>query len=386
MIHRISLKNYYSFKDRVDIDFVVDKNAPDIDSFYTDKYENRISKLMSVVGANASGKTNLLRSIAFLKWFITNSFSELGPEDHINKNFNHFLFCSERVPSEFELVFSVDKDIYKYELKLNSQLVFKEALYSKNPITKHFNIVFLRECSDDRVCKNNFQRLGVTSDFEKILRTNSSVISTANQIQNELAVKMVGYFSKIQSSFDDFERWGKNSPIFSASQFFYENPHMKKKAEKILRGFDLGINALSFQELVANDGQKFFLPLAHHTNNDGGDEIKLRLYEESGGTQNLFVLLRDILVALETGQIVVFDELDNNLHPLMVPEIVNLFRSENDNPKNAQILFSTHNPQILNELHKAQIVIVEKDERNISKAWKLSDIQGVRTDDNYVTK
>lgn len=387
MIHSLSFTNFYSFKNKVTIDFVVDKNAPDTDAYYTDAHNNRISKLMTVVGANASGKTNLLKSLLFLKWFITDSFSDLGPDDEIQKNFRHFLFSSEDTPSEFELVFAIKEELYRYELILTKESVLKETLSSKNFVTKHFNILFERKC-EGKVCKNNFQRLGVTTEFEKILRTNSSVISTANQIGNPLAVKVVEYFSAIQSSFDDNDKNGKKLPVSigSAAKFFHSAPDMKEKAEKIIQRFDLGIHKFSIEEISLNNGTKMFFPIAHHKHNDSDVDVPLALYEESGGTKNLFVLLKDILIALETGQMVIFDELDNNLHPLMVPEIINLFRSKNHNPKNAQLFFSTHNPQILSELHKTQIVIVEKNEKNISEAWKLSDIEGVRPNENYVTK
>jgi hypothetical protein len=89
---------------------------------------------------------------------------------------------------------------------------------------------------------------------------------------------------------------------------------------------------------------------------------------------------------LQNGGIAVLDEMDNDLHPLMIPEIVNLFTSKNYNPKNAQLLFSTHSVQILNKLDKQQIILVEKNEKNISEAWILSDMKGVRSDDNFYAK
>lgn len=388
MIHKISFANFYSFKNRVTIDFVVDKNAPDTDAYFTDSHDNRISKLMTVVGANASGKTNLLKSLFFLKWFITDSFSDLGPEDEINQNFNPFLFCHGNDPSEFELVFAVEEEIYKYQLKLTRKIVLEECLYRKNPETNHFVTIFERKCDEkNKICENTFTKLlGVSTEFEQILRTNSSVLSTANQINNELAVKIVNYFLKIQSNFDEGHRPTRRQTIYNAARAFHKLPELKKKAEKILQRFDLGIEKFSIKELTLENGAKLFVPWAHHKHNDSGEDVVLSMNDESGGTRNLFILLKDILIALETGDTVIFDELDNNLHPLMVPELISLFRSKNTNPKNAQLFFSTHNAQILNEFDKEQIVLVEKDEKNVSDAWQLSDIAGVRPTENYVTK
>ena len=389
MIHRLAFSNFYSFKERVEVDFVVDKHAPETDAYFKDAYDNRISKIMTVVGANASGKSNLLKSLPFLKWFITDSFS-LDPKSEIDRDFEPFLFCSEKKTSNFELIFEIESEIYQYILELTKIQVIKESLKVKNIETKKWNVVFDRALKEGgQEYELNFTKLDVPTEFERLIRGNASVLSTAKLINNPLAIKLVDYFSKIQSSFDNnLNNSNKKigSAVFDAAKFFHSKPEIKEKAEKILRRFDLGISKFAIKQFEMNDGKILHFPMSYHKFTDSIGEAELSLFDESGGTRNLFVILRDILAALETGDIVVFDELDNNLHPLMIPELINLFRSKNYNPRNAQILFSTHNAQILNELDKQQIVIVEKDEMNISNAWKLSDIEGVRPDDNYYAK
>ncbi|MES3032002.1 MAG: ATP-binding protein [Patescibacteria group bacterium] len=389
MIHKLSFTNFYSFKDTVTIDFVVDKNAPDTDSYFTDAYGERISKIMTIVGANASGKTNLLKSVVFLKWFIINSFTGLAPKDNISRRFKPFLFRNQKEVSSFEIIFEIVDEIYEYKLELTNERVIKEGLRVKSKETKKWSAIFDRQFKEGtKEYETNFGKLDVPSDFDKIVRENSSVLSAARQINNPYAVKIVDYFSKIQSNIDEADTPNKSNSqsIYSATEFFQNKPEMKEKAEKILQRFDLGISKVSIQKFFKADSTPIYIPMAHHKHSDNDQESALTIFEESGGTRNLFVLLKDILAALETGDTVVFDELDNNLHPLMVPEIINLFRSKNHNPKNAQIFFSTHNVQILNELDKPQIVIVEKNEKNISEAWKLTDIEGVRPDDNYYAK
>lgn len=374
------------------IDFVVDKNAPDTDAYFKDSFGNRISKIMTVVGANASGKTNLLKSIAFLKWFITDSFSDLEPGSQISMSdsFHPFLLCKDRGPSVFEIVFGLIDGIYKYHLEITDEKVLSEILEVKRE-TNRWNLVFARVLDEKtNEYNNNFAKLDLPSDFEKLVRTNSSVLSAAKQINNAEAVKIVNYFIKIQSSFDDkMGAPNKNAfkALYNVAEFYHKNPNVKAKAEKILRRFDLGISKLEVVPFKQRaDTSELYIPFAYHKNVGSDGETGFFLEEESGGTRNLFMLLKDILAALETGDTVIFDELDNNLHPLMVPEIVNLFRSKNHNPKDAQLFFSTHNVQILSELDKQQIVIVEKDEKNISDAWKLDSVEGVRSDENYYTK
>lgn len=393
MIYKLSFSNFYSFKNKVSIDFCVDKNAPDTDSYSTDLLENRVSKIMTVIGANASGKTGLLKSLVFLKWFIVDSYSDLAPKDSITNHFHVYQFCKGTDVSNFEVVFGINKNVYKYELQLTNKSVIKEVLKIKNPETKYWNNIFSRELKEsESFFINDFSKLEVSSDFDKLAnqRSNASVLSIARQVGNVLATEITDFFSKMHSNLETNlgSRKSSHHAIMHAAEFFNANPDFKAKAEKLLRRFDLGVSKISIEEFENPSGNKtkFYLPMMYHRHSDSDIETPLPVFSESGGTQNLFILLKDILVALETGNTVVFDELDNNLHPHMIPEIINLFRSKNDNPKNAQILFSTHNVQILNELDKQQIVLVEKDDKNISNIWKLSDIQGVRPNDNYYAK
>lgn len=392
MIHKLTLKNFFSFRDEVTVNFVVDGHAPDTDAYFTDTFGNRISKIMTVVGANASGKTNLLKSVEFLKWFIIDSFSDLEPDALITKSdneiFKQFVFCKEESASSFEIVFGLSDCIYKYNLELTKERVLSEKLEFKLE-SKRWNLAFSRAFNPEiNDYENNFAKLELPSDFNKLVRANSSVLSAAKQISNPEAVKIVNYFSKLETSFDEMGAPNKNvhKALYNVAEFYHKRPEIKEKVEKILKRFDLGMSKFDVLELERADKTNIYIPLAYHKNLDSDEESYLLMQDESGGTRNLFLLLKDILAALENGNTVVFDELDNNLHPLMIPEIVSLFRSKKHNPHNAQLFFSTHNAQILNELDKQQIVIVEKSDKLVSEAWKLDEVEGVRSGDNFYTK
>ena len=107
---------------------------------------------------------------------------------------------------------------------------------------------------------------------------------------------------------------------------------------------------------------------------------------ESSGTKQLFVLLKAILVVLAKGGVAVLDEFDVNLHPEMVLSLFDLFVQPETNPKNAQLLFSTHSHRVLSKLDKYQIILTEKNEKGGSEAWRLDDMSGVRADDNFFSK
>src|SRR3989344_6655273 len=107
MVHRLKFKNFYSFMGEAEINLVVDKNAPDTDAYFTDESgKNRLTKLIAIIGPNASGKTNILRCLAFISWFISDSFLDSKANDDIA--FKPFLFCGDNKPSDFLIEFEIN--------------------------------------------------------------------------------------------------------------------------------------------------------------------------------------------------------------------------------------------------------------------------------------
>ena len=106
---------------------------------------------------------------------------------------------------------------------------------------------------------------------------------------------------------------------------------------------------------------------------------------ESHGTQVAFSLLSKVLPVLSNGSIAIIDEIETNLHPEIIEQLIGLFASKESNPKNAQILFSSHSLELMNHLHKSQIYFAEKRD-SVSMAYRLDDFNGVREDDNYYAK
>ncbi len=378
MIRKFSFKNFYSFKDEAIVSFEVNKKAPHTDA-YINSQDTSLTKILSVIGPNASGKTNLLKVLPFLKSFIIDSFSYKIEEDI---PFKSFAFDNDKNPSEFFVEFEMEKDIYQYILSITSNKVLNEVLKVKND--SRFITLFKREWDKQKKeYKLDFKKYDLPTNFSSLLRENASIISTANQIKHELSSKIINYWQNIQINND-------LSP-FKASEFLYKNNLIKNKVNELLTKFDLGLFKIDvFKREVKNKDNKtelFYFPMGVHKNLvDKNNPFYLSFFDESNGTQHLFLVLYQILKTLDVGGIIILDELDSDLHPFMIPEIINLFISPIYNTKNAQLLFSTHQPQILNSLDKYQIILCEKDENGYSENWRLDEIEGVRSDDNYYTK
>lgn len=389
MIHKFSFKNFYSFKDEAVINFEVNNRAPKTDAYFQDKLKNNLTKVLTVMGPNASGKTNLLKVLPFLQFFIINSFQQ-NPDDKIPVK--QFLFDENIEPSKFSVEFEIESKIYDYELIVSTDKVIKEALKVKD--IGRFSTLFKREWNEKtQKYSSSLKSYGLPSNFVGLLRKNVSVISTGNQVSHPLSVAIVEYWKKMQTNVVEAGRIYQpflDAELFKVSEYFYKNPELKEKAQNLLLKFDLGLSGIDIKEQKnpnKDESELFYLPVGIHKNLiDDKSPKTLQFIYESSGTRNLFLILFKVLSALESGSMVVFDEFDSDLHPSMIPELVNLFVSPVFNKKNAQLFFSTHHPQIINSLDKYQVVLVEKDENGYSESWRLDEIDGVRSDDNYYAK
>lgn len=161
--------------------------------------------------------------------------------------------------------------------------------------------------------------------------------------------------------------------------YYIQNPNLLPRLNEWLRKFEFGFDRIDMKTVDTNS---YNFQVMH---NIGGKDYDVANLSE--GTINMINVLPMIFSALDTGGMLIFDELDSHLHPEVVEAILDLFASKTSNPKHAQIFFSTHNPRVMNRLFKYQIQLVEKDkEFGVSHSWRLDEMEGIRIEDNYYTK
>ena len=129
--------------------------------------------------------------------------------------------------------------------------------------------------------------------------------------------------------------------------------------------------------------KEVLMPMGVHQHD--GESLEFLFTDESNGTRSAFILLGMILPVLESGGMAIIDEIDNDLHPHLLPHLIDLFKFEHTNPHQAQLIFSCHTPEVLNILKKHQIYLVQKENQE-SEAWRLDEVVGVRADDNLYAK
>lgn len=384
MIKNISFSNFYSFYEETLVSFEVSQKPSK--SLYDINIENnRLNKVVSVIGANGSGKTGLIRPFAFIGWFISNSYIELKPDDLIPYHPHSFYKDNN---TTFSINFILASIEYKYNLTLNRSQVLHESLYEKT--SKLFSYIFIRERNS---IDEEFEYKQKNFDFQvKIankMKDNASIISAAFMNDSEDAKKFIDFFGKsfvFNVTLSGRENYSEQGLIDSA-KYFKQNSKSLEQMIKIICELDLGLNSVELDEVEIKtpEGQleKIYLPIGVHGVNE--KQFKLPFFEESSGTKSLFVLLRRLLPVLQSGGLAIIDEIDNDLHPHMLPVILELFKFEHTNPKNAQIIFTCHTPEVLNILKKHQVYLVEKTDLH-SEAWRLDEMSGIRVDDNLYAK
>lgn len=382
MIKNFSFRNFYSFAEDTVVDFALGKK-PTPSGFDVYTQDGRFNKAIAIVGANGAGKTQLLKPLAFLSWFVSDSFLHAEPDSKIPCA-AHMLNRND--PIYFELEFLLNGTDYRYQLELTENEVLFEALFVKT--STQFSYLFKRKKTGDRY---SFKQKGFPfpkNQAEKI-RGNASLISAAYSFDIADAEPFVRFFEGIETNVvSSGRRSFQRAAVMRFAETLHQSPEFMQQMSKAMSRFDLGLQGVEIRQLMARDEKglesSVYMPFGLHKTDDNRS-FELPFLEESSGTQSAFVILEPILKALKNGGIAVIDELDNDLHPHLVPHLLEWFEYEHTNPHQAQLIFTCHTPEVLNLLQKHQVYLVEKRNQK-SEAWRLDDMTGLRADDNLYAK
>ena len=382
MLRSFTLENFQSFRDPVHVSIELNRHAPKDERSAVSSLGARVSKAVAVIGANASGKTSLIKSLVFVDWFVKHSF-QAKPEDRIPVQAH---FSEPESPSSFELEFEWDDRLWRYQLVASGERVYHESLHVKH--TRAYSYVFVRdwdETTGTYVVKQ--QGFGLLAKEAQRVRENASLISTAAQYKVDLALTLVS--ANVLTNISELGRQTINhDEVFRVAAYYAQHEPIRNHMSALLRNWDLGLADIWLEErsVTRQTGQTETLHIPYGVHRVQDKEHPLLLLQESSGTQGAFILLARILPALQQGGLVIIDELEADLHPHMLTPILDLFFSPQTNPYNAQILFTCQSMEVLSLMHKAQVVLVEKDDNCESTAWRLDTVQGVRADDNLYAK
>lgn len=390
MIFKIEIENFYSIRNRQVLDLRAPANAPDDTRRLAPCWQGsreRAPKVVAVFGANGSGKSNLLRALSFVSWFVVSSFTQAANARIPHRPFNDDASFQE--PTRLKLWLSGNEFLgvtetddsadcqYRYELIIGNgvnQNVLGESIFYW-PESSGRKTRLIERLGDGTVKAGKvFGLSGYGPALEKILRSNASVISTLAQLNHPIASSIVESTNATISNILIDKLEFPDDMIFEQ---YIARPELIEEFNREVGRVDIGVQDLKILKRADGPRLEFF---------HKGLTLPMPFFMESHGTQQFLKLFPLISDSLETGSIAIIDELDAAIHPMILPEIISWFHDPARNPRNAQLWMSCQNVSLLEELSKDEIVFCEKDLRGRTEVYCLNDIKAVRRDDNYYKK
>lgn len=392
MLIEFSVKNFMSFKDKVTLSMEKGSGNENIDNVVFNDITNLL-KVSAIYGANASGKSNLLKAFTCAILMVRAS-SKIPLEGKWNF-IKPFLFDSKtrNMPSEFEFIFIANNIKYRYFFSADENKIYDELLeayYSQKPTT-----IFSR---------TNTNTYEFASDKNKleILKSNNTenklFLTTATTWNYDKTKDAYLWFINQIDTYDSLETIRDKDLI----EYKNKDEELKKFALKLLKKADILIKDIyvdyeekeidntsmtSITKMTGDSKLKNIKIEFEHVvvdENNNSHVYKLPYALESSGTKVLFAFAPFLKRAFNSTKVVIIDELEKSMHPMLVEFIIKLFNNKEINKSNSQLIFATHATNLLNLeiLRRDQIWFTEKDElTGISTLYPLDSFT-VRKDEN----
>jgi len=353
-------------------------------------------KSAAIYGANASGKTNLVAAMEFMRSFVLNSSRESQADDPIPVEPYALREKQDGQASMFEVVLFVEGRRYRYGFRVDRERVHEEWLYYVP--RKRETRLFHR--TDQEVDLNTTFREG--QGLIERTRKNALFLSVVAQFNGQLATRLMGWFREAGVL---RANWEFSYRPYTVRQL--EDAEQRKRIMTFLEELDLGfseiqlmpIEDLPVEELKKVLAEEFIESMTkdpsnwpklvntvHERYDADGNVVGSTAFnldsQESEGTKKVFGLSGPIVDTLQHGKVLFVDELDARLHPRLTEAIVHLFHSRRTNPKNAQLIMVTHDINLLGQklFRRDQVWFVEKQRTGESLLYSLAEFKGVRAD------
>lgn len=363
----------------------------------------------AIYGANASGKSNLIIALRFMRQWVLQSSKESQTGEPIAVERFRLHTAVREKPAYFQIIFELDGVRYRYGFEVDEQQVHSEWLYHTRKVERH---LFLRE-------GDQYDLSGVFKEgrgLEAKTRDNALFLSVVAQFNGPLAKAILNWFRtqiNVISGLQDTAYGPYTLTRFEKDDAF------RQRILAFVREADLGIadiqvENLPFAEASIPDELRDVMEtignkLRSNAPSRSGEEGTLWVSQvrtrhkvfdqesasagweefdmdnqESQGTQKIFYLAGPLMNTLEKGKVLIIDEMEARLHPFITRAVIQLFNSSQTNPYNAQLIFATHDTGLLSShfFRRDQIWFTEKDRYGATDLYSLAELQ-VRKDASF---
>jgi AAA15 family ATPase/GTPase len=389
MLLDFRVRNYRSIRDEQALNLVA--SNPDKSFRETHLVPTRLKSIPYVVrsavlyGPNASGKSNLLRAMDYMRAVVGESAISMVPGALFNVQPFRLDAEYSAQPTEFEISFLMGGLRHQYGFTMTSQRILNESLvvYQSAKPTQWFRRA-ISEDGDSYSYEFSSALIGPKKLWQDSTRANALFLSTAAQLNSELLGPVF--------------RWLTDSILFLPAHAMVDHNFTtamlatvegRAQIRDFLTTADISIEDIQTitrkgvrnQLLIQAGGithssmeeDEFLVPVFHHKTPNGSARFELQ--DESEGTQRLYSLVAPILDVLREGRILVVDELDSSLHTLLVRRLISMFHDPDINKNGAQLIFSTHDTSLLDHslFRRDQIWFTEKDRAQATHLYPLTD-------------
>ncbi|MDR0864548.1 MAG: ATP-binding protein [Candidatus Symbiothrix sp.] len=395
MILNLSVQNYRSFKDEISFSMVAGTSDSKGSNFFSQALaqgedEVRLLKIASIYGPNASGKSNLLKLLFDLVKYITVK-PKISQSIPLYDPFK-FEIESKTLPTDLSIEFILNRIKYKYDIKFDASKIIAENL-SYYPEKKQRNIYSRIIDGSNEI--SHEAKFG--SDIKGVKWKgfpNQLILSSFGEdIPDPIISEVYKYFSTIKvvnSNNSNHLKLLKDEIDYIIA----DDPKLHSRLNRLISLADTKMKGIKLEKIDGllaentssfnQEKRKYKIYGTHSLFQDKqnvGDEY-LPMREESQGTFTFYCICGILLKSLKEGTTIFIDELETSLHPNLARLLVSLFQDQRMNPKNAQLIFTTHEIELLDSslFRKDQIWITEKDDFGVTDLFSLQDFNSVRED------
>jgi hypothetical protein len=406
MLLSFRVSNFRSIREEQEFSFLASSAPPRSRADEGEGWVEDVGTLAGIFGANASGKSNMLKALDFMYNAVRRSYTDWAARDAIPVNPFALDAASRDEPSLFEAVFQLNGVRYQYGFRLTRREVVGEWLYAY--VTHRRQVWFERDVSSPEVWYFGKSFTGRNKVISDLTRPTALFLSTATANNHRMAGEAESFFRKhLKAAWPD-----DKAARTDYTKRLVSGEKRRSEVEDLLRFADLGIRSarvrpkkmdVKFKDQAAQVFRALESSLseldANFTIREDTDRIEfghsvgneqelffLPFEAESLGTQAWFALIGPILNVISSGGTLTIDEIDASLHPHLTSEILRIFSDPKRNPKQAQLLFTSHDTTLMGgmlggrELTRDQIWFTEKKADGATVLYPLTDFSPRKTE------